>query len=117
MNILSELYNNLIVTREYIKTLTLVASLLIRKYSHTQTEPSELIYKKQKDQIESIIVKAIKELIKAQKSDIIKVVQLLTKEYSDRLLDSNYNNIVGVLLNEVNISIFITLLLESKRDI
>ena len=117
MNILSELYNNSIVTREYTKTLTLVASLPIRKHSRTWTEPSEPIYKKQKDQIGGIIVEAIKESIEAWKSDIIKVVQLLTKEYLDRLLDSDYNNIVGVLSNKINISVFITLLLESKRDI
>jgi hypothetical protein len=114
-NILSELYDDSIATGEHGKTLTPLASLP-RKRSRTRTEPFEPIQKKQKDQGGGAIVEAIKESIEARKLGITKAVELLTKEYSDRLSDSDYNDVVAVLSNEVNASVFLALPPGSKRD-
>ena len=45
-HILSELYDDSIATGEYTRTLTPGTSILVRKYSRTRTEPSEVTNKK-----------------------------------------------------------------------
>ena len=102
---------------EYTRISTSI-SLPVRKHSRSRVEPSELIYKKKKDQggEASIIVDTINRLIEAQKSNITKAIEILTKEYYTRLPVTDFDQAIDLLSDNTKASIFVSLVLKDIKD-
>jgi hypothetical protein len=91
--------------------------LLLCKRSHSRLDPSELILKKKKDkEDDSSIVTAINRSIEAQKSSIIKAIEILAEEYYNRLTEDDFGRATDILSDKMKASVFITLLRKNIRD-
>jgi hypothetical protein len=120
------LYDSSIATGASARTLEVnsVASLStpsIRKRSRSRIEHSEgLVIKKKKEQEEDPLITALNRSIESrvstQKSNIMKAIELLAKEYETRLSEVDFGAATDLLSDEVKASVFITLPKTDMRD-
>jgi hypothetical protein len=121
------LYNILIATSVNIRTLQVegnsvvsLSTLLIRKRSRSRIEPSEVpVIKRKKEQGEDPLITAINRSIESrlsQKSNIMKAIELLSKEYYISLSEVDFGTTTDILLDKISASVFISLLVKDIRD-
>jgi hypothetical protein len=65
--------------------------------------------KKQKNSGNSLLAEAIIRSTEASKSSITKAIELLSLEYSTRLLETDFDRAVDTLSDEIRASVFVSL--------
>jgi hypothetical protein len=121
------LYNISIATGARSRTLQLEVNsaasssiLPIRKRSRSRIEPSEVPVKKKKEQEEDPLVIAINRSIESQslppKTSMMRAIEILSKEYYERLTEDDFARATETLSDDIKASIFISLSRKDRRD-
>jgi hypothetical protein len=72
--------------------------------------------KKKKDKEEdSLVIAAFNRSIEAQKSSIVKAIEILVQDYRERLTEDDFGRATDTLSDEVKASVFITLLVKERE--